>query len=197
MHGLIFAELKKFVETKFSVQAWPALLEQAGLKGQHYLTASVYPDQHMMDLVITACKMTGLSANELLQDFGEFVAPDLVDQYKFVVDPKWTLLDFLENTEGTIHKIVRLNKGVTPPRLVVQRLSPDALTITYNSQRRMCALLKGIIKGAARYYREDISLLETRCMLKGDSECMVTVRMETTEVDPAKTAQAALQSDSK
>jgi hypothetical protein len=81
------------------------------------------------------------------------------------------------NTEDTIHKIVRFHQGVTPPRLMVQRVSEDSLNISYNSLRKMCSLLKGIVKGAGAYYKEPVTILESRCTLKGDSECLVTVRV--------------------
>jgi len=177
MHGLIFIELKKYVETKFDSATWEKLLEKAGQKHQLYLAATVYPDSDILKLVTTACEMTGLTANAVLEDFGRFIAPDLVEQYKFLINPNWGLLDFLANTEETIHKIVRFHKGVTPPRLVTTRVAADKLVITYTSQRKMCALLKGIVKGAADLYKEDATVLESRCMLRGDPECSVTVQV--------------------
>ncbi len=184
MHGLIFSELKRYVETKFDAKTWDALLEKAGLKGNMYIAAAVYPDSDIMALVGTACNMTGLSANAVLEDFGEFIAPQLIAQYSFLVKPEWSLLDFLCNTEETIHKVVRFHQGVTPPRLAVTRLADDKVMISYDSARRMCALLKGIVKGAARHYKEDVSILESRCMLQGDPACVVTVQVETAKRRP-------------
>lgn len=177
MHGLIFAELKKYVETKFDSKTWQALQEKAGLKGNMYLAASVYPDSDLLALVTTACQMTGLAPKAVLEDFGEFIAPDLVAQYLFLIKSEWTFLDFLCNTEETIHKVVRFHKGVTPPRLVVNRISDDAVVISYDSARRMCSLLKGIVKGAAGYYKEKVDIIESRCMLLGDPACTFTVQV--------------------
>ena len=177
MHGLIFAELKKYVETKFDSKTWDTLLDKAGLKGNMYLAASVYPDSDLLALVTTACEMTGLSPKAVLEDFGEFIAPDLVAQYRFLIKPEWNFLDFLCNTEETIHKVVRFHQGVTPPRLVVNRIGDDAVMISYDSTRRMCALLKGIVKGAAIHYKEKVNIVESRCMLQGDPACTFTVQV--------------------
>jgi predicted hydrocarbon binding protein len=185
MHGLIFAELKKYVETKFDTKTWEALLEKAGLKGNLYLAASVYPDSDLISLVTTACAMTGLTAKAVLEDFGDFIAPDLINQYAFLVKPEWTLVDFLCNTEETIHKVVRFHAGVTPPRLMVRRIADDRVTITYDSERRLCPLLKGIVKGAARHYNKSVSLVEPRCMLQGDPDCTVHVQVEAATNKPA------------
>lgn len=181
MHGLIFAELKKYVETKFDSKTWGALLEKAGLKGNLYLAASIYPDRDLLSLVTTACQVTGLAPKEILEDFGDFIAPDLIRQYQFLIRPEWDLVDFLCNTEETIHKVLRFHAGVTPPRLVVKRVADDRVTISYNSQRKMCGLLKGIVKGAARHYNKEVGIMESSCMLQGDPECTVHV-----QVQPAK-----------
>jgi len=181
MHGLIFAQLKRYVETKFDAKTWDALLDKAGLKGNMYLASSVYPDGDILAMVNTACQMTGLAAKTVLEDFGEFIAPALVAEYSFLIKPEWTLLDFLCNTEETIHKVVRFSKGVTPPRLGVVRLADDKVVISYDSARKMCSLLKGIVKGAAKYYKEDVSIMESRCMLQGDPACVVTVQVTTSK----------------
>lgn len=178
MHGLIFAELKKYVETKFDSKTWDALLEKAGMKGNLYMAASVYPDSDLLSLVTTACQMTGLAQKAVLEDFGEFIAPDLIRQYGFLIKPEWTLVDFLCNTEETIHKIVRFHPGVAPPRLTVRRVADDRVTISYDSQRKMCALLKGIVKGSAKHYNKNVSMVESRCMLQGDPECTLHVQVQ-------------------
>jgi predicted hydrocarbon binding protein len=191
MHGLIFSELKKYVETKFDAKTWNTLQEKAGLKGNLYLAASVYPDNDLLSLVTTACQMTGMDAKTILEDFGEFIAPDLIRQYAFLVKPDWTLVDFLCNTEDTIHKIVRFHPGVAPPQLLVRRLADDRVTIFYDSKRRMCALLKGIVKGAAKHYSKTVSIVESRCMLQGDPECTVHVQVGASVGQPAASQKMA------
>ncbi|HEX2327941.1 MAG TPA: heme NO-binding domain-containing protein [Candidatus Angelobacter sp.] len=188
MHGLIFVELRKYVVAKFDEKTWEQLLEKAGLKHQMFLASTVYPDQDAIALVSTACQMTGAKPNAVLEDFGEFILPDLIEQYKFLVKTEWGLLDFLQNTEETIHKIMRFHKGVTPPRLGAHRIEENKLLISYSSQRKMCALLKGMVRGAAKFYKEDITMIESRCMLQGDSECVVSVQVDSAKVRPAMNA---------
>lgn len=191
MHGLIFSELKKYVETKFDAKTWEALLEKAGLKGNLYLASSIYPDRDLLSLVTTASQMTGLAPKAILEDFGEFVAPHLIRQYEFLIRPEWSLVDFLCNTEETIHKVLRFHAGVTPPRLVVKRIADDRVTISYDSQRKMCGLLKGIVKGAARHYGKSASIVESRCMLQGDPECTVHVQVQAAKEPASPSARKA------
>jgi predicted hydrocarbon binding protein len=184
MHGLIFIELKKYVESKFDSATWELLLEKAGQKHRFRWPPRVYPDSDILSLVTCACEMTGLSANAILEDFGEFIAPNLVERYKFLISPDWRLLDFLANTDDTIHTVLRVQKGTTPPWLVANRVADDTMVITYTSARKMCALLRGIVKGAAKCYKEEVSISEGRCMLLGDSECSVTIQVAPAKNDP-------------
>jgi hypothetical protein len=39
-------------------------------------------------------------------------------------------------------------------------------------------MLKGMVKGAAEYYKEEVTVLETSCMLRGDPECTFTVQVD-------------------
>jgi hypothetical protein len=55
----------------------------------------------------------------------------------------------------------------------------------------MCALLRGIVKGAAKFYKEDVTISESRCMLLGDPECIVTVQVALAKSDPESTLEKA------
>ena len=56
MHGLIFAELKKFAESAFGKPAWPEILKEAELAHRTYLTGDTYPDAEVVALVTVAAK---------------------------------------------------------------------------------------------------------------------------------------------
>ena len=44
MHGIIHAELKKYVETNHGPEAWRAILDKAGLGNKIYMAISTYED---------------------------------------------------------------------------------------------------------------------------------------------------------
>lgn len=178
MHGVIFVEMEKYVDTKFGGDTWNTLLASAGLGAKAYSGTKTYPDEEVIALVSTASKMTGIPIPAILEDFGEFIVPDLAKTYKVLIRPRWKTLDLLENTESIMHRMVRAAyRGATPPILKSSRVSPNEVVITYGSQRKMCALAKGIVKGIAALYAEQVTLTETTCMLKGDHTC--TLRIST------------------
>ena len=177
MHGIIFSELQKYVETKHSPEVWKTLLKESDIGNRLYVPFQTYPDQEAVALVTTASKLTGQPAGAILEDFGEFIAPDLMNLDRSLVDPGWKTLDFLERTEETIHRVVRLkNAGAEPPELKVSRTAPNEVLITYASARRMCGVAKGIARGVARHYNETVTITESACMLRGHPKCLISVR---------------------
>lgn len=178
MHGLIFAELKKYVDTKLGPRAWDALLKEARLGPRIYLTGDTYPDSEGVALVSAASRITKLPAGAILEDFGEFIAPDLIETYRPFVKPKWKTLDMIEHTEATIHKAVRLrDPNAAPPRLKSRRVSPKEVEIIYTSARKMCAVAKGIARGVGKHYGESVTVKESSCMLNGAPQCTISITL--------------------
>lgn len=177
MQAIIFAELKKYAEARLGADTWRPLLREAGVTRHVYPPGPDYPDAEAGAIVTAASKKTGLEPDAILQDFGEFIASDLVRLYRHLIEPSWRSLDLLEHTEETIHKAVRRdNPGAQPPPLKCVRKSPDEAIVYYASARRMCGVAKGIIRGLGRHYGERLSLAEPICMLRGASECQIVVK---------------------
>jgi predicted hydrocarbon binding protein len=177
MHGTIFAELRKYVDARFDPSTWNTLLSEAGLAGHSYEPLQAYPDAEAVALVTTASRLTGKSAGAILEDFGEFIAPDLINMYWSLVPDEWRTLDLIEHTEEVIHKLVRVdNPGAAPPYLSAKRTASDEVVLTYTSARKMCALARGLARGIAKHYRETVEINDDACMLRGDAECRMRIR---------------------
>jgi Haem-NO-binding len=176
MHGIIFNELRKYANARLGVGGWDNLLAKSHLTGKTYLASQSYPDEEVAALVSSASSITGLEATMLLEDFGEFIAPDLLAMFRSLVRSEWRTLDVLENTEETIHKVVRIQYAdAVPPYLRSQRVSPTHVQIHYTSPRRLCFIAKGIIKGVAKEYGEIVSIREPQCMHRGSAKCIIDV----------------------
>jgi Haem-NO-binding len=176
MHGLIFVELKKFVVAGFGADAWRDLIGKTGEEHRIYLPSRAYPDAEMLALVAAACALSGKKADDLLEAFGAFIVPDLVGMYRAHIDRKWSALDLIENTEVTMHRVVRrVNRGAAPPVLKVRRMGSSEVIITYTSERKLCALAKGIVRGIAKHYEERVTIEESSCMLRGADVCSIAV----------------------
>ncbi len=178
MHGIVFSELRKFVDHSFGPGAWQKLLKEAGLGNRIYMAIQEYPDQEAVALVEAASRITHKTPTAILEEFGKFIAPQLLQMYKALVQPEWRTLDLIEHTEEVIHKVVRMkNPGARPAELKCQRISPTELLLIYASPRKMCALARGIAHGVANHFGERLSVTESRCMLNGAPECHIRLRV--------------------
>jgi hypothetical protein len=115
MHGIIFSELRKYAETKHGKETWNTLLRNAGLASKTYLPVQEYPDAEIVAIIGAASSITGLSVSAVLEDFGEFIAPALIKMFGHLLWAEWKTIDVVENTEGTVHSVVRVkNPGAQP-----------------------------------------------------------------------------------
>jgi hypothetical protein len=178
MHGLIFGELKRFVDEVHGPNVWNAMLERSGIGHKIYLAVEVYPDEEIAKLAATAADMTSAPVADVLEAFGEFLVPAYFKLYGHLVKPEWRTLDVIENTESTIHKVVRLkNPGASPPELKCSRLSPSEVLLVYGSSRKMCAVARGIAKGVAKHFMDRVLISESTCMLRGALDCRITIKL--------------------
>lgn len=178
MHGIVFFELHRFADSALPEGSWDRITEAAGLKGSFYTPLESYPDEQLFRLVAAASRLSGLAHEPLLQTFGVFLAPELMKMYRHLMKPSWRALDVIEHTEAVIHAVVRVkNPGATPPILRAARTAPDELVLHYSSKRRMCSIAKGIAEGIGRHFSEPLSIADEACMLRGDPECILRLRV--------------------
>jgi predicted hydrocarbon binding protein len=180
VHGVIFAGLRKYAEAKIGPQGWATLRKEAGLEDRIYLAVRSYDDADALALVAAASRVTGNAPEAILEDFGKFLAPELLRMYNAIIDPTWKTLDVLEQLESTIHRVVRMRgQNLSPPNLSCARVG-SRVSIPYRSERKLCALAVGLIKGIAQGYGEDVSVVEPQCMLRGSTACRLVVDLVTT-----------------
>jgi len=177
VHGIVFEQLREYVWRTQGAQTWTTLTAEAAPGRRFYAPDATYPDEELEALVAAACRKTGATKAQLLEDFGRFMAPMLFELYRPLISTEWTLLDFLEHVEETIHRVVRLDDPTAaPPRLRVDRPEDDRVLIHYDSSRNMCELAKGIVVGLQAQYSEELAVTDLKCMKRGDPECTIEVR---------------------
>jgi hypothetical protein len=176
MQGVIFDELEKYIAKELGPAGLTRIRDLTGRDDRGYQLGATYPDDELSVIVGAVVAETGLQPQELIEDFGEALVPGLLDIYGFLINPRWSFIDFLLHAEDVVHRGVKLNSpNARPPALQAERAGSDSVAITYRSKRALCALAKGIIRGAAAHYRVEITISEERCMLRGDQECVITV----------------------
>jgi hypothetical protein len=176
MQGVIFDELEKYVSKEMGAASLERIRNLTGRDDQGYALGATYPDAELGVIVAAVAAETGRPAQEVIEAFGAALVPGLLEIYGFLINPRWSFMDFLLNTEDVVHRGVKLNSpNAQPAALQAERAGPDSVAITYRSQRALCSLAKGIVRGAAAHYRVEVTISEDRCMLRGDPECLILV----------------------
>jgi predicted hydrocarbon binding protein len=176
VHGLIFMSFRDYLAAVHGADS-----EQEVLAGEPvYLMSEAYSDERFSKLVERACETTGLAREALLRDFGAFTAErTFVRLYPALFDLAGSARSFLLTVEKPIHELVRVAiPNARPPKLAVSELDEHRISIVYTSPRRLCALLRGLVDGTARHYREIVRLDERSCMNRGDRSCTFEVHFE-------------------
>jgi hypothetical protein len=176
MQGVIFDELEKYISHEMGPGGLTRIRTLVGRDERGYELGATYPDEELSAIVGAVVAETGRPAQQVIEEFGTALVPGLLEVYGFLINPRWSFMDFLLNTENVVHRGVRLNSPTAqPPALQAEQAGRDSVVITYRSRRALCSLAKGIVRGAAAHYRVEITISEERCMLRGDPECVITV----------------------
>jgi hypothetical protein len=177
VNGIVFIEIGKFARSRLGEQAWREIVRLAGIPSRTYYRVADYPDAEAAALLSTLASALNQPPGDVQENLGEFITPDLLRMARFWIRPEWKTLDLVANTEATIHEMLRAETSRTdPPRLRCERTGPDELVVTYDSARRLCRLARGIVRGVARHYAEQVVIQEPSCMLKGDAACRLIVK---------------------
>ncbi len=178
MHGLIFFYIQKFADSAApGTTSWNGPRASVATGSARYLPSGVYPDAEAVELLQALAESTGRSLADTLEQFGRFLAPHLMKVAGRHVDPAWRTLDLIEHTETIIHAMIRsANPGALPPVLETVRPALDELHLIYGSRRQLCPLARGLMRGIAAQYHEELDIDEPSCMHRGDPFCSFVVR---------------------
>lgn len=180
MQGVILDEMRTYIAQRYGYRAWLDTLKKAGKEPtQQYTLDEVYPDDELGRLAVSAAAVTQTPPLELMEGFGEALAPDMMRLYSYLIEPEWEYADFLLMMEPLLHKALQLHtSGTEPAKVHAVRQGPDAVRITYASPLRACAAVQGVILGAAKEYGASANVVQSECVLRGDPECVFEVTIQ-------------------
>jgi hypothetical protein len=181
MKGVVFNLLEESVRREFGEEVWEDLLDEAGLSGA-YTSLGNYPDAELAGLVAAAAARLGLPEAEVVRWFGQHALPLMADAYPAFFAPHHSARSFVLTLNDIIHPEVRkIYPGADVPEFDFDTTSPDVLVMGYHSHRRMCALARGLIEGAAAHFGEEAVIEEPECMHRGDPKCVFRITFRTGE----------------
>ena len=176
MKGVIFNVLEEMVTKECDLATWNLVLEECAAEGI-YTAGESYPDSELFLLVESISRHTGIAQESLIGAFGEFLFQQLAARYPIFVESESTLKSFLKSVDSVIHmEVKKLYDSPGLPSFTYFEPSEDQLIMKYTSPRKLCILAEGLIRGAATYYKTDISISHPVCMHKGSDHCDLIIR---------------------
>jgi predicted hydrocarbon binding protein len=175
---VIFDFLRDYViERHGGEETWKALLKANGYGYKIFFPVTEYRDEELVALAKSAAEALHTPLPAVLEDFGAYVGNKLMTFYHmYTRDEQWKTFDVIENAGGCIHNAIHKHNSMRkPPKLSAHRETDDLLVLRYQSHRKMCDVVKGVIRGLGERYGESFHIEETCCMHDGARECIINV----------------------
>lgn len=175
MKGIINKGIQEMVEKKFGAEAWQKVKSLAGCEEPFFAISNDYPDKMTVDLVKAASEVSGLSMGTVMIEYGKFMVPNtLKEQYQTYYKLAGSSpLEFLLNMDRVHEHVTKSIVSAVPPKFEYEELPDGRLLMKYQSKRKLCAVLHGLILGVGILFNQELQVQETACMHKGDSQCVM------------------------
>ncbi|MBF0272234.1 MAG: heme NO-binding domain-containing protein [Magnetococcales bacterium] len=177
----MFLALEDFLEARLGEGAWSRALQAANLHDQEFEPDRYYPDSLASDLFELSAKQLKQPLTQTLELFGQHMSPGLVTMGRSmgILRKEWKTLDILEHLQShVLAPFANIESGVMPPDIRTYRLKHGEVAVAYVSRRKLCALLKGIIRGLGLFFQEPIAFKEHVCMLQEAPLCRMSVFLD-------------------
>src|SRR5438094_6488978 len=157
MHGLIFVTWEKYLSERFGASLLYKYRAAIGeTPAQSPLASRVYNDETLLAGVGAACKLTGLPADVLLQEYGRYFMLNGLTSHlcAYLLAQVHSGRDLLLTMRKAHAQMRRTPDELAPPLFSYEAISadPSEFALIYDSPRKLCAVLLGAIECAAERY---------------------------------------------
>ncbi|WP_372765795.1 heme NO-binding domain-containing protein [Pseudoalteromonas sp.] len=177
MKGAIFNALQEFVEENHGYQLWDEALTNNTLESHGiYTSTKQYQDVELFAIIGYLSEQLEVPIPDLVRTFGEYLFPLLMSLAPDEAQNAPSLRTFLMMVDELIHvEVKKLDKEAQLPEFSYGGDSGDNLTMLYRSPRKLCFLSEGLILGAAKHFKESVSVSQNSCMHQGADCCEIEI----------------------
>ncbi len=177
MQGAIFTTFSEMIIEKMGMEQWNELLDKTAPISQGvYTKGELYEDSELINMVVALSEKTGISAEQLIQAFGEYLFTSLYESCPADISKITCLREFLLVIDGVIHvEVKRLHPNAYLPKFEYEGGENNELIMYYTSKRKLCHASIGLIYGAAKQFKETIKITQTECMHDGADRCKLVI----------------------
>ncbi len=158
MKGIIFNLLEDFITENFGEEKYEQIIAKCNLTTtEPHVGPGTYEDKDLMEIVARATEELKISIPDALKAFGKFAFSKLAEKHPNFVKPYQHPKPFLMTVESVIHiEVKKLYEHAYTPTFIYTDTSPDTLTITYSSKRKLYDLMEGLIDGVGEFFKSPI-----------------------------------------
>ena len=171
MKGVVFQLLEDVAQREHGHQAWDELVDMAG-RHQELWSPS---EQEALSHLTCAHAAGDMDARSALRRTGRRAIPVLANMHPQLFANSDSTRAFLLVLAGgvvidTVKGVIRWPAADANFRILP---APDGdFFLGYRSNRHPCALVEGLVEGAADYFREAVSIVQLKCTGRGDNRCL-------------------------
>lgn len=135
----------------------------------------MFPDEQAVAAVAAVAEAERKAVAEVLRAYGRFFVGWAKPSYRTAFSAP-SAREFLKGTARLHAVAVQVNARAAPPDIRVLEPAPDRLELVYDSPRKLCPIMHGMIESVAELYGERVDVTEPACMHRGDPACRFDVR---------------------
>jgi len=160
MLGIVFDNYISFLEDAFGVEQCELIIDKACPDGDSSFTAvGNYSFDKMLDFVVATHESTGKEITELLQSFGLYLFPKLMEGYGSMLGEINHSFEMIECIENHIHvEVKKLYPNAELPTFDTHKTEDGELIVEYSSARPLADLAEGLLKGCCLYFKNDVDV---------------------------------------
>lgn len=172
MQGIIYNVLADFIIEQHGMLLWNEILQESAVpSGGSYTSGATYADEEAVVLAGVIAHKLGVSVEDALRAFGEYLFPQLLARGPVEIHEYQTLIDLLDSLDSTVHaEVKRISPQAYLPTFYFTHTAAQG-KLVYHSKRKMCPVAEGLLQGAAKHFNQQIELRHIRCMHRGHEQC--------------------------
>jgi predicted hydrocarbon binding protein len=173
MKGVVFNLLESFISEGWGDAKYEQILGLCPLKTKEpFVGPGTYPDSDLMTIAGKTAELLGLPLHDAVRAFGRYCFPKLIAKVPDLVGEYSDAKSFLKGVDGVIHVEVRklFPKAITPS-FKYEENDVNHLRIYYQSERKLCAFMEGLLDGVSDHFKIQINQEHKTCMHHGAEHC--------------------------
>jgi hypothetical protein len=171
MYGLVNKAIQDMICKYHGEDTWEAIKYKAGLEDiDFFIGMDSYSDDVTYRLVAATCEVLNVSAEDILQAFGEYwVIYTAEEGYgDLLASAGNSLPEFLDNLDSLHARVGLILPELRPPSFECEHTSEESMELNYQSTRQgLSPMVIGLLHGLGKRFKTKINVTQTHFCEQG------------------------------